>query len=60
MTKCCRVLIDLHFLNGERVADNIPGQALQILPLIRLNSPAPVHIEPGVLPTTELLAGHRG
>ena len=43
-------LFDLHLLEGERVADDIPGQPLKIFPLIRLNPPASIHIKPGVFP----------
>lgn len=46
-------LVDLHLFDGERVTEDVLSQPLQILPLIRLDPPAMVHLEAGVFPTPE-------
>jgi hypothetical protein len=41
---------DLHFLHGKGVADDVLGQALDVLALVRQHTPAAVHVEPGMHP----------
>ena len=43
-------LRDLHLLHGEGVANDVLGQALQVLALVRLHPPAAVDVEPGMHP----------
>ena len=44
---------DLHLLHGEGVADDVLGQALQILALVGQHAPAAMDVEPGMDPASQ-------
>jgi hypothetical protein len=46
-------LVDLHLIQGERVADDILGETLDILTLLRQYPAAPVDIETRMHPATQ-------
>jgi len=45
--------LELHLLGGERVADDITGDALQVFALVGHDASAAMHVEAGMLPRLE-------
>ncbi len=45
--------LELHFLKGERVANNVTGDALQVLAFVGLDAATAVNVETGMFPAPE-------
>ena len=46
-------MVDMHPFDREGVGDDVLGQAIQVLALVRLHAPAVVDVEPGMHPAAQ-------